>query len=417
MSYFTGVKCIRCGYPMGDHPFYRGCPVCASDEHQVNFTTTYDLSSAHLPTADSKEKGIFRYRKFYPIEDNAEIVSLGEGNTPLLRLERLGKELGIENLYVKNEATNPTASFKDRLMAVVATMVKHNGSPAITISSTGNHGAAAAAYSAAAGLPCVIFTVPEVPDTMKTLMQVYGACLVVVPTAIDRWKIMGQCVKEFGWTPASGFVSPPIGSNCYGIDGYKSIAFELYEQLGQNAPEMIIMPTAYCDGLYGTYKGMTDLKTMGYIDNLPKMVAAETSGPRKKTLQTGSEFSEYVENNWSVAFSIGGNRCTYQGLEAVRKSRGYARTSTDEETMQMQLKLASLEGIYAEASSVTTLVAAAKLAREGKISGADRVVAVLTSSGLKDPLTTQKYLPAPPLIEPEMGQLRAALADAYGVKI
>lgn len=417
MSYFTGVRCIRCGKPMPDGAFYTGCPSCAAEGVTANYETTYDLRGAKLPDKENGQPGIYRFRAFYPISDDVQAVSLGEGNTPLLHLKRLGAALGIPNLYIKDESRNPTLSYKDRLCSVILTKAVQDKTPVVTISSTGNHGAAAAAYGAAAGIPTVIFTVPDVPDTMKTLMQAYGACVIVTPTARDRWTIMGECVRKLGWVPASGFVSPPIGSNCYGIDGYKSIAFEIFEQM-DGVPEYVVLPTAYSDGIYGTYKGMYDLQEMGYIENLPKMVAAEVYRSMEETLRLGSDKPVTTQgNDWSVSFSIAGTTCTYQGLEAVRRTGGYARSSSDAETMEMQLKLAGTEGIYAEASSCTTLVAAHKLAREGKIGPNEKVVAVLTSTGLKDPATTRKYLPPVPTINPVMAELKAALKDAYGVEI
>lgn len=418
MSYFKEVRCIRCGRKLGSDKFYSACPACVKDDMNVNYTTVYNLTtSAKFPDAGISAKGIYRFKDFYPLSKDAVPVSIEEGNTPLIKLERLGERLGIGNLYAKDESKNPTFSYKDRLISVVVTKAKHDGASAVMVASTGNHGAAAAAYSAVAGLPCIIFTTSQVPDTMKILMQVYGACLVAVPKSIDRWSMMDKCAKEFGWMPVSGFESPPIGSNCYGIDGYKSIAFELFEQFGHTVPDMVIMPAAYSDGIYGTYKGMCDLKEMGYIDTLPRMVASEVFGSMEKTLQQGSESPVGVEKNWSVSFSIAGSMCTYQGLVAVRGSNGYARSSNDEESMRMQVLLASTEGLYAEAASVTSLVAAAKLAQEGCIGKDDKVVAVFTSSGLKDPSSTKACLPAVPVIEPEIEQLRSVLKDAYGVCI
>ena len=416
MSYFKEMVCIRCGSLMGDHPYYEGCPYCKAEGVGANFTAAYDLKNARLP-GDNGQPGIYRYREFYPLPDDAQQVSLGEGNTPLLHLKRLGEKLGLNNLYVKNETRNPTLSYKDRICSLLVSRAKYEKASAVTISSTGNHGAAAAAYAAAAGLPCVVFTVPQVPQTMKTLMQVYGACVVVTPTSQDRWTIMGQCVRELGWYPMSGFQSPAIGSNPYGIDAYKSIMFEIYRQLGDRAPAMVAVPTSYSDGLYGTYKGACDLKAMGYIDELPKFVGAEVFGSLQKTVESGAKDPVPVPSEWSISFSIANGLCTWQGLTAVRGSKGYARSSSDEETLAMQRQLASTEGIYAEASSVTSLVALAKLADEGKIAPDDTVVAVLTSTGLKDPVTTQKILPDAPQIKPDMVELRAALKDCYNMII
>lgn len=417
MSYFKDVTCIRCGRPLGSDAFYKGCPACSEDGVGVNFTTNYDVTGAKLPAAKADVPAQFRFRDFYPLADDAKCISIGEGNTPLIKLERLGKKLGIENLYAKDETRNPTMSYKDRLCSVLVSKAVHDGAKAITMASTGNHGASAAAYAAAAGIPCVIFTIPEVPDTMKTLMQAYGAKVIVTPTAIDRWTIMGKCVRELGWAPISGFQSPAIGSNCYGIDGYKAITFEVYEQLGNVAPDFISVPACYSDGIYGAYKGAVDLKEMGYIDTLPKFVAAEVFGSMEQTIAEDAENPVSVPSDWSISFSIANGMCTWQGLESVRKSNGYARKSTDEETIAMQLLLASTEGIYAEASSVTSLVALAKLAKEGKISATDKAVAVLTSTGLKDPATTRKHLPEVPVIQPNMEELRTALKASYDMEL
>lgn len=416
MSYFRGFKCIRCGTPMGEHPFYEGCPVCKKQGIGCNFTSFYDLRGVKL-TERNDQPGIYRFRDFFPLDDAAQPISIGEGKTPLLRLERLGKKLGLPNLYVKDESRNPTMSYKDRLCSLVVTYAKHIGVPALTIASTGNHGAAAAAYAAAAGIPCVIFTTPQVPDTMKTLMQTYGARVIVTPTSLDRWTIMEQCVKELGWLPISGFQSPAIGSNCYGIDGYKTVGFEIYEQMGHKAPDFISVPACYADGLYGTYKGFRDLVDMGYLEKVPQFVGAEVFGSLQKTLEEQTEIPVSVPTEWSVSFSIMSGQCTWQALQAIRGSNGYARSSADEETMKMQLMLAESEGLYAEASSVTSLVALSKLAREGIIRPDQTVVAVLTSTGLKDPASTQAVLPAVPQINPNLEELRVALADSYDMQI
>ena len=139
MSYFKDMVCIRCGNPMGSHAYYEGCPVCKAQGVGSNYTATYDLSNAKLPGANG-QPGIYRYRDFYPLPDDAEPVSIGEGNTPLLHLKRLGEKLGIANLYVKDETRNPTLSYKDRICSLLVTKAKHDGAPAVTISSTGNHG-------------------------------------------------------------------------------------------------------------------------------------------------------------------------------------------------------------------------------------------------------------------------------------
>lgn len=417
MGYYNGIKCIRCGYIGREDNAFNGCPACFAQGINVNFSTYYDFKEDPERIRENfkmaKGPGLFTHIDFLPLNGKKVPVSIGEGNTPLIHLSRLGAQIGLSRLYLKNESVNPSWSYKDRLCSVAVNRALEQGVKVVTVSSTGNHGASAAAYAAAAGLDCVIFTTPSVPDTMKTLMQVYGAYVIATPTPGDRWKIMKYCVDNLGWYPLSGYMSPPVGSNCFGIDGYKTIAFELYEELGE-LPDFIAVPNAYADGLYGIYKGVCDLNKIGLSGKTTRMIAAEVFGSLKTTMSTGAEVPVSVASRPSISFSIAGPVGTYQGLKALQESNGYAETSSDEETLDMQFKLAKTEGIYAEAASVTTLTAIEKLARAGKISQDEIVVAVITSTGLKDTLTTAKAMPAVPVAEPTYEALEKALAESYG---
>lgn len=423
MSYFTKVNCIVCGHEDNDNDIFDGCPVCAAKGVRSNYTTEYDFSAVSKEEIKKtfknkkKVKGLWTHREFTPLKSESKTITIGEGNTPLIHCKKLGLELGLLNLYIKNESQNPTWSYKDRLCSVAVSKAVEVGAPVITVSSTGNHGASAAAYAAAAGIPCVIFTIPQVPHTMKTLIQSYGASVLMTPTPLDRWKIMKQCVKDFGWYPISGYVTPPIGSNPFGIDGYKSITFEIYEELDE-LPEFIAVPSAYADGLYGIWKGARDLLETGIASIKTRMIASEVYGSLKQTLEQKAPNPLAVPTeNWSVSFSIAGSRGTHQGYAALLESNGLAETSSDTETMNMQLKLAKTEGIYAEASSVTTLVAIKKLLLLGKIKPDDTVVAIITSSGLKDPESTATMLPQVPLINPDKKELADALKHNYDIVV
>lgn len=417
MSYFTGVTCIRCGRPLRNSLIFDGCPDCLEEGYTVNYKTVFDYDrlkeKVKWPLSGS---GFWKYKPFFAINSETNPVSLGEGNTPLLHLKKLGEALGLNNLYIKDESRNPTWSYKDRLCSVAVTRAVQEGAEVITISTTGNHGASTAAYAAAAGIPCVVFTVPQVPDVMKTLMQSYGAYVVALPKPEDRWTIMRECVNQFGWFPTSGYVSPPIGSNPYGIDGYKTIAFEIYEELN-TTPQFVAIPTAYGDGLYGVWKGMVDLYEMGISSSLPQMVASEVFGSLKKTLHEFASYPLNVPYEWSKSFSIASGKGTYQSLQALKESRGMAEVSRDEETMEMQRLLASTEGIYAEAASVTSLVAISKLRKQGNIGRDDVVVSVMTSTGLKDPQATAEMLPPVETIQPNLKDLKALLKANYDMDL
>jgi threonine synthase len=198
-----GLQCLRCHARFEEPRLFTGCPRCRADGIAVNLTVAYDLvplAGVTPETFGTAARGLWRFRPLLPVRP-AHPVSLGEGATPLVHLERLGRRLGLPRLYAKDESQNPTWSYKDRLCATAVTHAVETGARVITISSTGNHGASTAAYAARAGLPCVIFTLASVPETMKTLMQAYGAAVVACPTSESRWALMRQGIERFGWYP------------------------------------------------------------------------------------------------------------------------------------------------------------------------------------------------------------------------
>ena len=416
-----GLQCLRCRelFPAGLH--FAGCPRCRDAGVTVNLTVKLDLTGlAHSPAGQLSDpdapRGVWRFRKLLPVAGQRP-VTLGEGATPLVHLERLGRRLGLSRLYAKDESRNPTWSYKDRLCSVAVTHAVESGARVVTISSTGNHGASTAAYASRAGLACVIFTLGSVPDTMKTLMQAYGAAVVACPTSESRWALMRESVERLGWYPTSGFVLPPIGSNPYGIEGYKTLAYEVAEDLGWQAPDRIVVPTAYSDGLFGIWKGMTELQTLGWIKELPRMVAAEPFGPLAHALERGLSTPEAVEGGQSVAFSIASRYGTYQGLTALRDSRGAGVQITDEGVFEAQRALAREEGIFVEPSSATALTAVLQLHARRAIDPDELIVIVLTSGGLKDPGASRTWMPEVPPAPDHLDGVLAVLRESYGLEL
>jgi threonine synthase len=373
----------------------------------VNVHPSYRLDGDTSP--DPTAPGIFRYRRLLPLPPAIRPVSLGEGNTPLLHLQRIGAALGLDRLFAKDETRNPTWSYKDRLAAVAVSAAVAKDADTIVVGTTGNHGAAAAAYAAAAGIRCVALTLASVPLTMKVLMQVYGADVAAVESPADRWTLMRAAVAERGWVPLSGLADPPVGSNPYGVDGYKTIAYELVEQLGR-APDVVLVPVAYGDGLIGIYRGFRDLEIMGTIDRVPQMIGVEPFGPYAATLESGGDLPLRVAGGSSVAFSIASPVATYQGVAAIRESGGRAVIVDDDgEIMAAQRRIASGEGLYLEPSAAIVVPALERLVAEGDIASDDTVVVVGTSSGLKDVGETAAGLPDVPVIAPEMAALDRAI--------
>lgn len=416
MSYLTHLECFRCRrqYPPGE--YFMGCLFCKG-ERASNLFCAYDYGAvAQILTKEQIERRpptMWRYRELFPVDEEHR-VTLGEGMTPLLLLARLGRRLGLSRLYVKDESQNPTWSFKDRMAAIGVSKALELGRRVVTAASSGNGGAASAAYAARAGLRSVILTTPAFPLTMRVLMQTYGAMVLATPTIEDRWKMVTLGVEKFGWFPIQNFLVPPIGANQYAQEGCKALAYETCEELGWVAPDVMIFPIGLGDTLTGSWRGCMEFQALGLIDHVPRMVGAEVFGALERALAEGLDHTQPMPTYATVAVSTGTANSAYQSLRAVRESGGWAMRAAEEEIMQMQLALAEEEGIYAEASAVVPLVVAQKSVAEGKLDSQAIVVCILTSSGLKDPDVTQPFLPDIPLIEPTEEGLEAALRETYG---
>jgi len=429
MSYVLKQKCLNCGkeYPTNKWIF-KGCEACKTKNFVSNLALVYDIDNisknVDKETLEKrKNTNMWKYKEFLPIENEKNIVSLGEGFTPLVRCKKLGEYIGIENLYVKNESINPTWSFKDRLCCIAVSKALEMGFNTVTISSSGNHGAATAAYASKAGLDSIIFTMEYVSPAMKTLMQIYNPILIATQSLVDRWILMNQCIDRYNWALTGDYVYLLsknkfllVGSNPFAKDGYKTIAYEICEQLSWEVPDWVVQPTCYANGLAGIWQGFKEFNSIGFTSSLPKMVAAEKFGILAEAIKKGRKYPKQIENESSIALSISGFLSTYQGLYAIRESGGGAVATEDNELLEMQ-KLLGKAGIFAETSSAASLAAVKKLKDEGTIDKSDVIVAVITSSGLKDISPTQSYLPSMPVVEPNFDELRKVLLEVYNYKL
>lgn len=405
---YTGrVRCPRCGAERGEDGAFLVCAPCGASGWHVNPVPVYEWAGAS-PDPLPGRRGVFAWQHLLPLDPDVEPVTLGEGDTPLVALTRVAHTTDVGQVWVKDETRNPTWSYKDRLAAVAVTKARESGATTVAVASTGNHGAAAAAYAARAGLECVVLTLTSVPSTMKTLMQAYGARVVALAEPRARWDLLRRGVEELGWTPLSGFMDPPAGSNPFGVEGYKTIAYEIVRDLGR-APTAIVIPAAYGDGLAGVQRGFEDLVALGKVDRVPRLVAAEPLGPYAAALADGFDPGRRLEPRSSVAFSITTPVATFQGYDALHRSGGCAVALTDDEIMEAQLALARAEGLYLEASAATALAALPPLVKRGELGPQDSVVLLGTSTGLKDVAATAALLDPVPAIGPSLGELEDAI--------
>jgi threonine synthase len=259
----------------------------------------------------------------------------------------------------------------------------------------------------------VIFTFKGTAGPMLTQMRAYGATVVAVENKADRWTLMEHAVREYGWFPTSPFFGPVVGSNPYGIEGYKTLAYEIAEQLDWQVPDWCVLPVCYGDALLGMWRGFEDMMAFGWTDRMPRMVAAEVSGSLGAALADGGDAPPDMRfNQQTVAVSIGASRGTYQALDILRRSGGAALTIGNDELMRWQETLSRAEGLYVEPASAAAPAAVEQLVHAGRIGAQDSVVTLLTASGLKDPAATATLQSDLQVLPADISQAIGALKSA-----
>lgn len=322
-----------------------------------------------------------RFANFFPFAYRPE-CSLGEGNTPLVSSEKLAAHVGLDSLFLKNETLNPTWSFKDRGSLACVLMAKEMGEKTLATISTGNMGSSIAAYGARAGLQALIFIPPYCPEDKVRMMAIHGATIFKVE-APDYGEMKKQVLK----LATSLKLRIVSGNGPIRTEGYKSCSFELYEQLGQNVPDFIAVPTSACGHIRGIFKGFYELFTAGLIQRLPRMiiVQAEKNSPLVTAFKQGLKQPVPFSHIHTVATAIttgnpgGGDEI----LHKAYKYKWLAESVTEDEILSSQQTLGQA-GFFVEPSSATSLAAIQKLVQAGKIKPHEKVVMILTGSGLKD---------------------------------
>jgi len=378
------LECPRCGWRSPSWKTFR-CDNCSAVLEAIVDLRAVDPAEIRK----RKERTIWRWFEFFPVEDRASVVSLGEGYTPLIFSPLLAQEIGLKRLLLKNDTVLPTGSLKDRSNAVGIARARELGFTTAAVVSTGNAAASVAAYAAAAGMKSIVM-VPAGTATSKILQAVaYGATVVVVEGSFDHEvaRLYREALQGFGWYDS-------LSSNPYRNEGKKSYAYEMLDQLDGDAPDRVIHPTAGGAGICAMWKGWGELRALGWIDKVPRLVAAQSAAaaPIVRALARGLDEVEPVEAKPTVAESIQvGNPAALGGraLAALRASKGTAVALTDEEILEAQSLLARLAGIFAEPAGAISVAAARKLVEAGSIQKDETVVCNITGHGLKQPSAVQ----------------------------
>ncbi len=398
------LVCPGCGAQYAAGPRWFGCDHCRDAggfPHWVE--VRYDLTG--VDPAPFRHPGrVWDYAALLPVRDASAPPTLGEGNTPLVCIPALNRELGLPHLHLKLESVNPTHSFKDRYHTVSLAVARELGYERALVTTAGNHGTSCAAYARRAGISLLVITDPRSSPEQLRLMRLFGAWITaptqpgpVMPLARE---LMDCLVREHGFYPSTVLGTFTGPGNPYGVEGYKTIGFEVFAQLGR-VPDRLCVPTSAGDALYGPYKAFRELQALGLVDRLPRMTPCQSEGANfaARSVRAGMTHVATVSPT-TFALSIGdptGSQCL---LDAVRATNGDAWDAPDAELLEA-VALLGRHGVCVEGASAAPIAALHRQVRAGALDVEETIVAVLTGSGVKWPAQVDAAIGPPESFLPD----------------
>lgn len=378
----THLECALCGLRHEAQRLHNLCRECGKP-----LLVRYDLDKVRESLTKESLRGrrpdLWRYREVLPVQNDANIVTFGEGWTPLLPANKLGEEVGVAELYIKDEGQNPTQSFKARGMAAAVSMAKELGVKKLAVPSAGNAAGALAAYAARAGLESFIFMPRDTPRANVVECEQTGAHVTLMDGLItDCGAEVGRRKEAEGWFDVSTLKEP------YRVEGKKTLGYEVAEQLDWELPDVIIYPTGGGTGLIGMWKAFAEMERMGWIGSKrPRMVTVQAAGcaPIVRAFAEGKRFADEFPNAATTASGLRVPKAIgdFLILDALRDSGGTAVSVTDDELIAATREIGATEGIFCAPEGAACLPALKKLVASGQVKGSDRVVLFNTGSGVK----------------------------------
>ncbi|MCM3584382.1 threonine synthase [Mesobacillus maritimus] len=396
-SYVSHLECPKCQEIYAESEIQQLCKCGAP--LLVRYKLDEVKGTFNKEDLTSRENSLWRYHEVLPVKNEENVVTLGEGMTPFVHLKKLGENMNIPNLYIKDEGIIPTGSFKTRGASVGVSKAKEIGVKQLAMPTNGNAGAAWALYSARARIKATIVMPEDAPAITRKEVAVSGGDLYLVNGLIsDAGKIVGKLVKENGIYDASTLKEP------YRIEGKKTMGYEILEQLNWEIPDVILYPTGGGVGLIGIYKALLEMQELGWISSkkLPRLVAVQAEGcaPIVKAWEEGKTESEFWDNSETSAFGINVPKALgdFLVLEAIYKTNGCAVAVSETELSQAQVEVAKMEGNFICPEGAATFAAARTLREQNWIKETDKVICLNTGQGIKYPESVD--LSNIPLLQP-----------------
>ena len=400
----TFLRCRECKKEY-DSTFKYICDECFGplDVHYHFPSITKDIFT-------SREQTYWRYFELLPIVDKSNIVSINAGMTPLVKAEKLGKKIGLDNLYIKNDSVNPTFSFKDRPAGVAISKAKEFGLSSVGCASTGNLASATAAHAAKGNFPCYIFAPSDIENAKIAQTLSYGADYISVDGTYDD---ANRIAAQIGDSKGIGIVN--INMRSYYVEGSKTLAYEVAEQLDWQVPDQLIVPTGSGAMLNAICKGFEELETVSLIPKVSEMhmncAQAHGCAPIVDAFNNNNTDVVPVENPDTVAKSlaIGDPGDGRYVLQRLKQYNGIAQESNNKEILDAILLLARTEGIFTEPAGGVSVAVVKKMVEDGKIDKDETTVCYVTGNGLKATESIMNVLPRPQVMQPDVAKISAVV--------
>jgi threonine synthase len=409
----VGLECVRCGRAFADGEAVSTCLHCGGI---LDIRYDYDAMAAagfgRERLATDPDRTHWRYRDLLPVGDEAPLPPVPVGGTPMFRLPGLAKRLDVAEVWIKDDGRNPTGSFKDRASSVAAVKARELGYDTICCASTGNAASSLAGFAAQLGLRAFIFVPESAPEAKVAQLLVFGATVFVVRGSYQHaFSLCMEASGAFGWYNRSAGINP------IPIEGKKTCGLEIAEQLTERVPHWVSVSVGDGCTIAGIWKGLSEMHRFGVIDRLPRMLGTQARGaaPLVEAFGRGAEEWTVVEaDTVADSISVGEPRNGLKALRAVRDSEGTFTSVSDEEILAAETELASF-GVFGEPAAVAGIAGIRRAREAGTIGPTDRVLHVVTGSGLKDvqgAIRAARRRPLP--VSPELDDVRRAIEEAGG---
>lgn len=405
MNYVLGLRCIHCGKEIEAVAGVYTCPACGKQAGILDVVYDYAAIKRNISReqlAANKDCSVFRYMPFLPVEPSSRRPHLRIGGTPLYKPDGLASSLGMGQLYIKDDGQNPTASLKDRASVIAVVKAAEENMTTIACSSTGNAASSLAGNAAAMGMRTFIFVPSRAPQGKVAQLLIYGANVISVQGNYDdAFRLSAAAIDRWGWYNRNAAINP------YLVEGKKTVALEIAEQLNWEVPDWVVLSVGDGCTIAGVWKGFQDLYRVGWIDKLPRLLGVQSNGcsPLADAFLEDRPWQPAEENTIADSIAVGMPRNPEKALTAVRDSKGTMVKVSDTEILEAMRILGKTSGIFGEPAGVAGLAGLIKRFNQGSISSDEKIVAIITGNGLKDVKNAIATAGEPIKVAPSMEQL------------